>query len=279
MQDIRIGVLVITYNRPNLFEKCLASVVVANNSRKFPVVVVRQKSNADYSEILAKNINGISQLIEVDGSSRNTEENINYNRVLGMRKVFEQFDCDYVITIEDDAIVKNTAFDFCYLVAEEFGSNPRFRGVNYGSRIPYVKELEFTYSKLRYGCHGPASMFSRRVWKKCKLDGNDVKSGIIAWDGWVEAYLKTGFMITPNLSMYMDLGTSGTHTSDFTSDSYFAELQNSFVDSIDNCSKIKLSQQVHSWRSDSISYKKYQDFEYRLRYSINSIRQKSFKLK
>ena len=279
MQNIRIGVLVITYNRPQLFEKCLASVVAANNSRKFPVVVVRQKSDADYSEIFANGNNGINQLIEVDGSIRNTEENINYNRGLGMKKVFEEFDCDFVITLEDDAIVKNTAFDFCFLAAEEFGSNPRFKGVNFGSRIPYAKDLEFTYSKLRYGCHGPASMVSRRVWKKFKLDGNAVKSGKIAWDGWVEAYLKTGFMITPNLSMYMDLGTSGTHTSDFTSDSYFAELQNSFVDSIDNCSKIKLSQQEHSWRRDSIAYKRYQDFEYRLRYSVNSIRQKSFKLK
>jgi hypothetical protein len=240
---------------------------------------VRQKSNADYSEIFAKDNNGISQLIEVDGSSRNTEENINYNRGLGMKKIFEEFDCDFVITLEDDAIVKNTAFDFCFLAAEEFGSNSRFRGVNFGSRIPYVRDLEFTYSKLRYGCHGPASMVSKKVWKKFKLDGIGVKSGKIAWDGWVEAYMKTGFMITPNLSMYMDLGILGTHTSDFTNDSYFVDLQNSFVDSIDNCSKINLFQQVHSWRSDSIAYKRYQDIEYKARYFINSIRQMSFTVK
>ena len=269
----------ITYNRPELFERCLASVVVANNSRQFPIVVVRQKSTADYSEIIAKNINRIHQLVELDGANRDVEENINYNRIFGMERVFEDFGCDYAITIEDDAIVKNSAFDFCYMAAEEFGLNPRFRGVNYGSRIPYAKDLEFTYSKLRYGCHGPASMVSRRVWKKCKLNRNAVRSGKIAWDGWVEAYLKTGFMVTPNLSMYMDLGTSGTHTSDFISDSYFADLQNSFMDSTDKCSKIKLSQQAHSWRSDSIAYKRFQDYEYRVRYFISLIRQKSLKIK
>ncbi len=269
----------ITYDRPELFEKCLASVVAANNSLKLPIVVVRQKSKADYSKIFAKNINRINQLVEVDGASRNVEQNINYNRIFGMEKVFEDFDCDYAITIEDDAIVKNSAFDFCFLAAKEFGLNSRFRGVNFGSRIPYAKDLEFTYSKLRFGCHGPASMVSRRVWKKCKLHGSAVKSGKIAWDGWVEAYLKTGFMITPNLSMYMDLGTSGTHTSDFTNDSYFADLQNSFMDSIDDCSKIELSKQEHKWRSDSIAYKRFQDFEYRARYFVNLIRQRSLKIK
>ena len=269
----------ITYNRPELFEQCLTSVVGANNGRQFPIVVVQQKSTEDYSEIIAKNINVIHQLVEVDGTGKNVEENINYNRIFGMERVFKDFDCDYAITIEDDAIVKNSAFDFCYLAAEEFGSNPRFRGVNFGSRIPYENDLEFTYSMLRYGCHGPASMVSRSVWKKSKLNGTALRSGKIAWDGWVEAYLKTGFMITPNLSMYMDLGTSGTHTSDFMSDAYFADLQNSFMDSKNDCSQIALFQQEHNWRSDSIAYKRFQDFEFRARYFISLIRQNIYKIK
>ena len=269
----------ITYNRPELFEQCLTSVVGANKSRQFPIVVVRQKSNADYSEILARNIDEIQQVIEVDGTSKNVEENINYNRIFGMERIFRDFDCNYAITIEDDAIVKSSSFDFCYLAAEEFGSNRRFRGVNFGSRIPYEKNLEFTYSKLRYGCHGPASMVSRSVWKRSKLNGTAVRNGKIAWDGWVEAYLKTGFMITPNLSMYKDLGTSGTHSSDFMSDSYFADLQNSFMDSKDDCSQIALFQQEHNWRSDSIAYKRYQDYEFRARYFISLFRQKLSRIK
>jgi hypothetical protein len=51
------------------------------------------------------------------------------------------------------------------------------------------------------------------------------------------------------------------------------------MDSIDDCSKIELSKQEHKWRSDSISYKRFQDFEYRARYFVNLIRQRSLKIK
>jgi hypothetical protein len=267
-----LGILIITYNRPQLFENCLDRAISARGENIVPIIVIRQNSEVDYLSAIKKAEQECDAVITVNGANRTVEENINFNRICGLNYMFGVLKFENVIVLEDDAHISDLSIDFCLEAITKFGRDKKFMGVNFGSRIPFDIRLRKTYSLLRYGQHGPASLITKRAWQGMRLNQLTRLKGKVAWDGWVESYLKKGFFVTPNLSMYIDLGHSGTHTPCYENEPYFKDLENSFDDAVDAHKKFIHVQVEHSWRIDSRSYKRRNNLEYWLRDLYSRIR-------
>jgi len=271
-----LGILIITYNRPMLFENCLDRALSARQENSVPIFIIRQISACDYQLPILKAEQVSEAVITLNGNSRTLEENINFNRTYGLNFLFDELKFENIIVLEDDAHISDHSVKFCLEAIREYGKNAKFMGVNFGSRIPFDPQLRSTYSILRYGQHGPASLITRRAWQGMRLGELSNLKGKVAWDGWVESYLKTGFFITPNLSMYMDLGHSGTHTPSYENDPYFRELEKSY-DHFGEVSKSFIRMQIqHNWRKDAISYRRRDNPEFWFRNVVARVKIKYF---
>lgn len=276
MNKNTLGILIITYNRPQLFENCLDRALSARQEDLVPIFVIRQISEADYGLQLLKADQIADAVITLNGNARTLEENINFNRICGLNFLFGVLKYDNIIVLEDDAHISDSSIEFCKDAIRKYGKNAKFMGVNFGSRIPYDPKLRGTYSILRYGQHGPASLITRRAWQGMRLNKLSALKGRVAWDGWVESYLKRGFFVTPNLSMYIDLGHSGTHTPSYENDPYFKELEESYDNSGVSSGRFAKMQIKHNWRKDAIPYTRRDNPQYWLRSVYNRIKIRSF---
>ena len=91
------------------------------------------------------------------------------------------------------------------------------------------------------------------------------------WDATMESYIKTGFMVTPNLSRYLDLGTVGIHATPGVNESYFKGLEESFVGVLPmKIGTYKLKNTQQNWRRDAILWDRHQDLSFLLRRIILS---------
>lgn len=232
------GIVIKTYNRPDLLEKCLISIFKCYGIEWAKIVVVRQKGNNEVERVLEKYKERFASYLETDAIGDSVDAYITNNMMLGYQIAFEFWKADYVISIEEDVVVSRDAIHFVDSIFKQFANKPRFRGVNLGSRLPYSSDNLSTYSLLRFGIHGPAGMITCKTWKRIKVK-RVLSNDSIIFDAQLEFELKSGFMVTPNCSRFEDFGVSSartgeTHFNQRTSDydevsNYFAELRESFV--------------------------------------------------
>jgi hypothetical protein len=222
-------ILIVCHKRSELLEKCLESVRSASTSESYTKVVVWQKGSIKVKQVLDKYDDLIDILIQVDGSSRGVTENISRNRFIGYLNCFEFLQADFVVALEDDVMIGFDSLVFVKEVYENNKNNRHFRGVNLGSCEPLDSDNKFNYSRQRFGIHGPAAALTRQSWSHFDLNDLLERSKKELFDGILEAYLRTGFMITPTNSRFIDLGVAGSHTSSDVNDKYFAGLRKSFI--------------------------------------------------
>jgi len=193
-------------------------------------VIVHQVGNRmtakAIEDFLSRNSNSI--LIQINGSQRSSTENISFNRHLGLKFCFETLSAEYVVALEDDVEVSIDIFNFTKFVMRKYSKNRNFRGINYGSFEPHGDQSSLYYSKVRFGVHGPASTITKMTWKRLNVPRVREKLTRLLYDGVFEYFCKTGFMITPENSRFLDIGYNGTHTPGV-SDPYFHKMASSFV--------------------------------------------------
>ena len=262
-------ILIVCHKRSELLEKCLESVKSAAYSRNYTKVVVWQKGSTDVKKILDKYDALIDILIQVDGSSRQITENISRNRFIGYLNCFEFLQADYVVALEDDVMIGYDALIFVEKMYATFKNNPKFRGINLGSIEKLSEDSRFSYSRQRFGIHGPAAALTRQSWSHFDFKDLLEKSKRDLFDGILEAYLRTGFMITPSSSRFVDLGIAGSHTSADINDKYFVGLRNSFVgtESFDVMS-YRRENINHSMGENTVPYRRQQNFLYFILYKV-----------
>jgi hypothetical protein len=258
--------LVICHSRAEHLEKCLASFVEARGSEAYMIVVVRQVGHDDVASVVNQVRDRVNLVIEVEADAR-PEESIRRNRFLGYFACYQTLDADLVLALEDDVLISTDALEFVTDMFVRYESDRNFMGINLGSIEPLREDLVDTYSLLRYGLHGQASVLSKRTWTKL------VRSPIVLenpgghFDLAIESYLKRGFMVTPNNSRHLDYGYGGTHASDDPQSNYFAGIRASWVGgSVSERLPWRLRQITHHWREDAVPYRAWANAYYRFVY-------------
>jgi hypothetical protein len=192
----------------------------------------------------------------------NALQRINHNRIVGLTELFDNRGMDAVLAIEDDIEIAHDAVNFCMNSLDLYKNNRNFRGINLGSRIekPNNADSLREYSLIRYGLHGQAGVITQNTWVQINrwrlLDNLD--SG---FDAKIEQFLKTGFMVTPNHSRYLDRGFDvyATHAEKNPLHRDFVLNKKSFVG--DQYwpvpDKYILKQENHGvWRNDALEFNK-----------------------
>jgi len=264
MLNSDLAISVITYNRSKLLNLCMESLSRAMELQQYPIYIVAQDPGEEEEKIFLKYSEIISSIKRIKSGGSSVEELINNNRIEAWETAFVEHSHRYVVCLEDDVVISKDFLHFTEHVLEQNKTNRSFRGINYGS---YETSAEpSTYSRLRYGLHGPASLITDRSYRKFNLQKLKRLKGRIPWDSWVEPIAKTGFMATSNVSRYLDNGTNGTHASMSVNAEYFNKLSRSFEMAPDNCySKYWLKNTNHSWRKDCVPFKSHEFLIYQIK--------------
>lgn len=224
-------------------------------NRMYSVYIVIQDASQEDLDVIFKYDHIVTEILYTKADGLNVEELINRNRLLAWEVPLILKKHQYVICLEDDVEVSSDIFDFTEKVLEQNSNSKKFRGINFGSfeKPMYVG----SYSKMSYGLHGPASLISKKSFKKFQLNLLKRFRGKIPWDAWIEPIVKRGYVVTSNVARYRDNGIVGTHATLSTDYEYFRKLNESF-----EYGKREKSGQYwnidirHTWRNDCKIYKK-----------------------
>lgn len=253
----KIVIIVNAYSRDKSLRNALNSIKESVGNAQIPLVVILQSGFPSVSGVIEEYLPLISDVKIVSGANRTPLENINYNRYLGYEIAFVTYSADWVMAIEEDVEISGDAYNFVKTMVDRFKNNPFFRGVNLGSREPFEEDLLNTYSLLRYGMHGQASVIGVKTWNYVQRRRIVDQFSSHGFDWLIEKHLKTGFMVTPNLSRSLDTGWDGTHMPGDSNDPYFAEIRSSFVGDIQTSKNYVRRDLHHRWRDDVEIYKVY----------------------
>ena len=246
------GILVNAFSRNESLRNCLESIVDSNLNDDFPLIVVFQVGHSEVEKVIQQFRSSITLLVEVPGNYSTPLENINMNRILGYQIAFDHLKLDWLLGVEEDAVLSPDAITFVKFTNEMYFHNFYFRGVNLGSFHPHKPELYEQFGKIRFGLHGQAGSITRKTWDHFNLKKLIKNSKNIALDAQMEFYLRTGFMATPIISRFVDTGWDGTHMPKDPEDQYFHRLRESFGPGVPKIDlKYKLTFQKPSWREDA----------------------------
>ena len=259
-------IVVFCHSRAKLLDKCLKSLKDVSGLESWKLIVIHQNGNKDVDEVLNKYKGIIYALVNVNPNFNFALGNINFNRILGTKIAFETFNAECMLGIEEDNVVSNDCLIFIDYILNQYSKKKAFRGINLGS-MEYGNEISGgSYSLLRYGLHGSAGLLTDKSWryiKRKKLFDFDLNNPNTAWDSQIEFYLKSGFMVTPNLSKNLDLGNGGTFAPISKSDNYFVKIKKSWIQNSNYTRFGYHRKQInHGWRNDAIGYKKIHSFFY-----------------
>lgn len=229
MRFTKGALLVLTHSRASLLSELFQSIKNLENPNNVPILVVQQSGFNDVTEEIKTNESLIKVSVKVVGDAKTIAENISQNRLAGYSLAFNALGVDWVLAVEDDVVLSRDALNFAQHICDRFSRNKNFRGVNLGSRLELSDAGINSFSKTRFGVLGQGSVITSHTWK------NLIKYGVIDtarnthWDSAMESYIKTGFMVVPNNSRYLDRGHNGTHMDSNLDAKYFQDLEKSFV--------------------------------------------------
>ena len=254
------SILLLAYQRPEILEKSILSLEKARRSNISDLIVVFQEGNSSVNSQL-EGIDWITKRIFRTSYPANTSsaKSINSNIHLGLTESFIDPNCDYVVIIEDDICVSLDFFEFVYSVYSQNNTKKKFRGINGFSGIPRELTSRENYGKYRYGV-GWGWVLTRESWNSLKRfwTGDEEEH----WDGLVEPYFRSGYIVAPGMSRIQNLGfgNSATHTR-AENDSEIAKVERRLMDSfVGDAAHIEskvgfcLVQQDLNWRADCFQF-------------------------
>ncbi len=224
-------IVIFCHSRSDLLDKCIESLKLAEGINAWKVVICQQLGHAGVSEVISRNKSFFEMEVRIKPQFNHTLGNINFNRITGTSIAFDLFNAEYVLGIEEDNIIARDSLGFVDFVYSKYGRYRLFRGINLSSIESGKGISSATYSLLRSGLYGSAGVLTRRSWdmiKKKNLFEFNLNDPNSAWDSQIEFFLKSGFMVAPNLSRNLDLGYGGTFAPKSENDPYFISIKNSW---------------------------------------------------
>jgi hypothetical protein len=245
--------LITAYNRPILLDRLLTSVKSAYKSEEYVVVVVFHEEIEGVKEVLTKRVDLQLTLLPVCGKFRSALQNINLNRIFGLEYCFEMLESVSVLALEDDVEIGFDTLVFCEAIMSLYSEDKDFRCLNLGSREEFKESTRFDYGKFRYGLFGQGACIGRQQFLRERRFYD--RSATLGFDCLLEKYYKTGFVVMPYCSRYINDGWSGTHAPKDPKDSYYQQLRSSFVGFAPfPLEPYKREKLPFSWRADCLPY-------------------------
>ena len=257
------AILILTHSRAGMLEELLENVELLEGRINLPLIVVRQLGDESVGKVIATKRSKINMLIELDGSAPSVAQNISANRVAGYSAAFDTYKIDWVLAIEDDVLLARDTLTFISHVYEKYKKNRNFRGINLGSKLKVSELTRDSFCLIRFGIYGQGSVITEKTWQQLKKF-NLIESALKThWDSAFEFFIKTGFMVSPNNSRYIDRGINGTHMGSPDTDSYFSDVANSFVGFETNSNINYFKRDLgYWWRGDLKRYNFYENLFY-----------------
>lgn len=255
-------VVVLAYSRPDLLHNCLSSLFNAARSSEAVKILVLQPGNSRVEKLVYDHADSTTVVVRSPARGKTPTQRMMGQFWLGIEVALAQPDRDWVMSLEEDSIISEDALVFVDDMHTRYEHSPHFRGVNLGS-VETDPSFRGTYSLLRYGFMGQAGALPRRHWVKARRFSAQGRHRYEPFDCEVEAALKTGFMVTPNLSKSMNFGwIDGTHVRDEPSvRAHFDAMQASW-DLHDNCGPYRRKDVSHTWRKDAVPFRLHDDARY-----------------
>ena len=254
---MRGKILLLAHKREAELELVLNSIKNSDLSSIDSLLTVQQDLNPGVSRLL-KEIDWIAHQNKnvVRNPLFSVEQQINSNLYAGLEHAFSDPKVDFVSVLEDDIVVAFDYFNFAMKLCTRYGNNSAFRGVNGFSGVPRGFGNENEYCLYRYGL-GWGWTITREVWLRLNTFWNGKENE--HWDGLVEHYIKTGFVVMPILSKINNIGfgNSATHTTRkdmLLMDPFEKKLFDSFSSTTLQSSEYHYVLQSLNWRSDCLPY-------------------------
>lgn len=254
---MKFVVVFFAFNRPDLLRLSVESFNKAEQSSQWQRILVWQRGSVQMRSEVEMLEKFFDIIVETRGNKLTVLSNINFNRILGMRVAYEDLEADFVLGIEEDSMISNDSLVFIHHVYQKYKKYNKFMGVNLGSLESRASNNINGYTRLRYGLQGQAGGVTKNAWKTCDKLLSSFDEDMVGWDSRIEYYLKTGFMVTPNVSRMNDLGwNTGTHAPSDPDHSHYRLLRENWLGdlTVEDKSYLEIPI-VHSWRSDVIQFK------------------------
>jgi glycosyltransferase involved in cell wall biosynthesis len=262
----RRAIFLATYNRVELLDNCLKSIISAIDREKYVFFLIQQGSNENTSEVIKKYRSQIDFIFKVDGKDKTPLQNINYNRVKGYEIAFNELNCEYAIAVEDDTQISKDALVFVDRMMAKFSSHYNFGCVNLLS-LGKASEDTQGFSIYRSPLIGQGSAISAELWREFIRNGVRRRIESEPFDGAVEDLVKSKFSIFPNRSRILDRGWEGTHSTD-RSDPYFISNEQSWIGDETTDDNYQHIQRFLNLRNDWVPYKQKENLYYLVRKKI-----------
>ncbi len=267
--------VIATYQRPEILENVLESIYNCELSQKYFKIIVLQGKDSKSLEIINSYLDDMTILVRVSGIDKTPLENITNNYLTALSIAFDYCDSDFAIEIEDDSLISNQSLIFIEHIFALYNSHPKFRGINLGSHEVDPK-LIGTYSLLRTGLHASHGVITKKSWKHMskKRIRNRIKRNPM--DSTIEWYWKTGFAVTPNLSLCKNFGwLKGTHASKNPNDSHFLKISDSYDIAV-KCENWILYNVKHSWIPNPVIYRTIDNPQFLVKFILDAAWQTHF---
>ena len=261
-------IVVFAHSRKELLKDSILSILSAHGNQDWLKVLVCQTGHTDVAGVVTEFEDEFDLVLRLKPQHKTALANINQNRIIGTTICFDLLGSDIVLGIEEDTMIAYDALEFIDQVFLRYQSKIGFRGINLGSHEPRTAENINTYSLLRFGLHGQAGVITRKTWRNLSLKKIRKNIAVEGYDSWMEYYLKSGFMVTPNASRLLDRGWVGTHMPSDAIHPYFEKQNHSWVGTTAFDIRDFVRKDVeHSWRKDAVVFKMRHSVFYLLRRS------------
>lgn len=207
-------ILVLTFQRYKHLKEVIKALSGASEVSNFNVVFLIQDHKVEIlqlcemSKFKHKSILRISPPINWQ-----TYRKINMNMRVGASFIFDHMKTPWGIFLEDDIKLEKDSLVFFQMVENSFGSNPNYRATNAFSRMPRKIDPDESshFVRLNYGVGWGWSLNLKNY-----SIISDYWTGYEKqhWDGFLEPFFRTGFVVNPWQSRCINIGLegSGSHT-------------------------------------------------------------------
>lgn len=243
---------VVCFNRSNELLKTLDSIEKSLNSPKRIVIVCQL--GFEPVENIVKSLSSDRYYKIFTARKRDSDSSrfmINRNVFTALSAAFE-LGADFVSLIEDDIEVHPQFFNFMSQINDEFVNDKFFKAVNGFSGNSELQACGEGFGKYRFGV-GWGWSINKRNWDNLQgfWDGTEDKH----WDGLIEPFMRSGFVVMPNHSLIINNGLVGNGTNSGADSDLNQKLISSFSSNraVDQ-TRWTMNQINLWWREDCFEY-------------------------